>query len=74
MAAFTEYITNEGDRLDSIAYKAYGDVFAWSEIIAANPTLPLQDVYPAGMRVIIPIREETTTAVLDTQKLPPWKR
>lgn len=75
MAAFTEYITNEGDRLDMITYKAYGDVYAWGEILKANPSLPVQDTYPAGIRLMIPIREETVAATaIDTNLLPPWKR
>lgn len=70
---FTEYITQEGDRLDTIAYKAYGDVFAWSLLLSANPSLPIQDTYPAGVRIVVPIIEEPAT-IPATNQLPPWKR
>lgn len=71
---YTEYITNEGDRLDTIAYKAYGDPFAWSELLAANPSLPLRDVYEAGVRLMVPIQEETANTQPSINLLPPWKR
>lgn len=76
MAAFTEYVTNEGDRLDTISYKAYGDVYAWGDILRANPSLPIQSLYPAGIRLMIPIKDQQTDTAsqLNTSLLPPWKR
>lgn len=71
---YTEYITNEGDRLDTIAYKAYGDVYAWDELLKANPSLPIQDKYQAGIRIMVPIQEQTLTNTPATDLLPPWKR
>lgn len=73
MATYTEYITRDGDRLDLICFSAYGDPFNWLPVIDANPALPLQDVYPAGIRLVIPIVEETPSQV-GTALLPPWKR
>lgn len=67
----TEYMTSEGDRLDLIAYKAYGDPFAWQSILDANPSLPIVAVYPAGIKIIIPVVENTT--VTEQDKLAPWK-
>lgn len=73
--AFTEYVTQEGDRLDTITHKAYGDVYAWSEILKANPSLPIQDTYPAGIRLMIPIQEGVDAAPqINSKLLPPWKR
>jgi len=70
---FTEYITNEGDRLDTIAHKAYGDVYAWDDLLKANPSLPIQDTYPAGIRLMIQIKEQAA-ADQSVNLLPPWKR
>lgn len=69
----TEYITLDGDRLDLIAHKAYGNPFDWSPILDNNKALPIQASYPAGIRLVIPV-QETTTEVTDQELLPPWKR
>lgn len=71
--AFTEYITKDADRLDLISFRAYGNAFDWKQIIDANPALPIQDLYPSGIRLVIPIVEEPTNLTV-TALLPPWKR
>lgn len=68
----TEYITIDGDRLDVIAHKAYGDSTKWREIIEANPDLAIMPVYPAGIRIIIPVDEGVD--ILESSFLPPWKQ
>jgi phage tail protein X len=68
----TEYITNDGDRLDLIANKAYGDPFNWAPILDNNPALPVQAIYEAGIRIIVPVEIDQT--VTETDFLPPWKR
>lgn len=68
----TEYITIDGDRLDVIAHKAYGDSAKWREIIEANPDLAIMSVYPAGIRIIIPIDEGVD--IVESAFLPPWKQ
>lgn len=73
MANFTEYITRDGDRLDLICFKAYGDAYNWRPVIDANPALPLQDIFPAGIRLVVPILETPATQT-QTALLPPWKR
>lgn len=70
---FTEYITNEGDRWDTIATKAYGDPFQIGRIIEANVNLPLDSVFEAGIRVAVPIVDVITESI-DPNDLPPWKR
>ena len=70
---FTEYITKDLDRLDLIAFRAYGNAFDWKAIIDANPALPLQDVYPSGIRLVIPIND-TPSGQNQAALLPPWKR
>lgn len=73
MANVTEYITNEGERWDGIAYKAYGDPTAVEDIINANPDVAVTATLEAGIRLQIPIKE-TLAVETDTSLLPPWKR
>lgn len=70
---YTEYLTQQGDRWDTIAFKAYGDAFNVKPIIDANKELYLTEIIPAGRRILIPIieSEEETISAND---LPPWKR
>lgn len=68
---FTEYITKESDRWDLIAWAAYGDVSKMPEIIAANPKVPVYDVLPSGIKLLIPV---SSLPPGDDLSLPPWKR
>jgi phage tail protein X len=70
---FVAYITIQGDRLDSISRKHYGDSDSWGPILAANPTLPILRRYPPGIRVRIPILSTRNSDVSRTT-LPPWKQ
>ena len=70
--AFTEHITKDGQRWDTIAHEAYGDVSKLSDIIAANPEVPITAVLPPGTRLLIPI-VETVAVEVDKSLLPPWK-
>lgn len=75
MSSYTEYITKTGDRWDTITYQAYGDVYRWRDILRANPTLPILDEYPSGVRITIPIiADADSRAEVNKSKLPPWKR
>lgn len=67
----TKYRTTGGDRWDTIAVKAYGDVSLAKIIIAANPTVPITPVLQGGLELFIPIVPGTT---VDKSLLPPWKR
>ena len=50
------YITQEGDMLDQIAYRAYGTEAAVSYILQANYKLSfLKERLPAGLNVILPL-------------------
>lgn len=71
---FIEYVTKDGDRLDTIANKCFGNPFLWKPIIEANPSLPLQDVYLAGTRLAIPVQKVESDSSVNLLKLPPWKR
>lgn len=69
----TEYTTQLNDTIFGISFKAYGTVYRYQELLDANPTLPITMVYPAGLKLIVPVIEsapETTSS----DNLPPWKR
>lgn len=68
----TEYITIEGDRWDTIAFKAYGDATLYPTIQSANPFIPLIDTFEGGVRIQVPILEDVEST--DLSLLPPWKR
>ena len=70
MTDFIEVITNDGDRWDLIAYRVYGDAWAFEPIIVANPDIPIRPRLPGGLRILVPVREVT----VETADLPPWKR
>lgn len=73
MGSFTIYTTVQGDRWDTIAYKAYGDANNFQAIISANSVEPIEDVFPGGVELLIPIIETQPNQV-DESLLPPWKR
>jgi phage tail protein X len=66
------YTTLEGERFDTIAYKAYGDALLFLEIVEANPYVQLNgEPLPAGIILNIPVRERPVT---EQTNLPPWKQ
>jgi phage tail protein X len=69
--SYTKYITQEGDRWDTIAYKAYGVATQITPIIEANPGVAKTPVLPSGITLFIPLMEK---ASINTNLLPPWKR
>jgi len=73
MANFVEYITKQGDRWDTIAFKAYGDATLIDGIIEANPTIVISPILEAGTRVIVPILEQGDIQI-NSELLPPWKQ
>lgn len=73
MASFVEYITKEGERWDTIAFKAYGDPSRVNELIEANPSASILPILPLGTRLKIPVIEQGEVQ-LDSDLLPPWKR
>ena len=72
MADYTEHITQENERWDTIAYKAYGDPTEVNRLLEANPSVPINAVLPAGIRLLVPI-VETVSVEIDKKLLPPWK-
>jgi len=73
MANFVEYVTKQGDRWDTIAFKAYGDSTLINGLIEANPTIVISPILEIGTRVIVPILEQGDIQI-DSELLPPWKR
>ena len=73
MASFVEYVTKQGDRWDTIAFKAYGDASLINGIIEANTSIVISPILEAGTRVIVPILESGEIQI-DSELLPPWKR
>ena len=70
---FQQYVTQDNDHWDTIAYKAYGNAALIEGIIAANPNVGIVDALPGGIVLQIPIIPEEQ-AVVNLESLPPWKR
>lgn len=68
---FTAYKTVQGDRWDTISYKAYGNVEHIHDLIEANPGIPIDTVLSPGITLKVPILE---LATVTSEKLPPWKQ
>lgn len=68
---FTTYTTIEGDRWDTVAFKAYGDANKYSAIVQANPFVPKGVILPSGITLYIPVEDRPN---VNTSLLPPWKR
>lgn len=71
--AVSQYIVKEGDKWDTVAFKAYGDSTRVSGIIEANPSVPITAVLIAGTPLVVPILEDGEI-LIDSELLPPWKR
>lgn len=71
MAETVEYITSQGERWDTVAYKAYGDPMLLHKITEANRGIPLDVVFTDGVKLAIPVLDAVE---IDTNLLPPWKR
>ena len=70
-----EHITTEGERWDTLAWRYYGDPYAYSRIVEANPALDLGPVLPSGQLLLIPILPlAQASQQLTDDSLPPWKR
>lgn len=67
---FYEYITQEGDRWDLIAYQFYGDAEKYEPIIESNPYVAIKPVLPSGIKLQIPVIE--TLQPYKPEGLPPW--
>lgn len=70
MSEYYSYITKDNDRWDLISYKFYSTPNLYEEIIKANPNVPIEPTLPAGIKLKIPVLEESQTIKFE---LPPWK-
>jgi phage tail protein X len=67
---FIAHVTTAGERWDLLAWQYYGDPTEYSVIIMANPRVPIEPVFDAGITVMVPILEQSDVMRAD---LPPWK-
>jgi len=66
------YITTDGDRIDLLAQRFYGNMQGISIIVAANLQVPIEAVFPIGTVLVIPIIDDMQ--IIENENLPPWKR
>jgi phage tail protein X len=69
-AQFILHTTRAGERWDLLAWRYYGDATEYSPIIMANPTVPIEPVFDAGIAIAVPILQKSAVVTAD---LPPWK-
>jgi phage tail protein X len=67
---FIRHLTVAGERWDLLSWRYYGDPTLYSPIIMANPSVPIEPVFEAGIALVIPFVQGSTVALPD---LPPWK-
>ena len=67
---YLDYITENGDTFDSLAFQFYLDEMKSSEIIKANPDYAGVLIFEDTVKLKIPVFEDVSTP--DT--LPPWRR
>ena len=71
MTEFYNYITKDHDRWDMISYLFYNLPTMYEAIIKANPNIPIEPVLESGIKLKIPVLEESKTIKFE---LPPWKK
>lgn len=64
------YITQEGDRWDTIAYKLYKDPYAYNALLLYNPQYAGITVFPAGIQLVVPEIEYEEDI---NEVAPPWQ-
>ena len=71
MTEYYSYVTKDNDRWDLISQHFYNTPTLYEEIIKANPSVKILPILPAGVKLKIPILDESETIKFE---LPPWKR
>ena len=62
----SEYVTKDGDRVDLLVFKFYGDT-KWQQLfLDANPGIAIYDFLPAGLTLYFP---EKPTKIIDEKRL-----
>ncbi len=64
------HVTTAGERWDLLAWQYYGDPTDYSPIIMANPNVPIEPVFDAGLSIAVPLQQQSAVVMAD---LPPWK-
>jgi phage tail protein X len=64
------HITTAGERWDLLAWQYYGNATDYLPIVMANPTVPIEPVFDAGLSIAIPLQQKSNAA---TANVPPWK-
>ena len=67
---FIAHVTVSGERWDLLAWTYYSDASLYSPIIMANPSIPIEPVFEAGLAIAIPLIQVSQST---TTNLPPWK-
>jgi hypothetical protein len=67
---FIVHTTTAGDRWDLLAGRYYGDATDYSPMIVANPNVPIEPIFDAGISIAVPILEKSSLVMTN---LPPWK-
>jgi len=63
------HTTIAGERWDLLSWQYYGSPFLYGGIIMANPAVPIEPVFEAGIVIAIPIIQAAPVA---PNNLPPW--
>ncbi|HKN12983.1 MAG TPA: tail protein X [Candidatus Binatus sp.] len=64
------HTTTASERWDLLAWRYYGDPTDYSPIIVANPNVPIEPVFAAGISIAVPIQQKSAVVAAG---LPPWK-
>ncbi|HVA77882.1 MAG TPA: tail protein X [Candidatus Binataceae bacterium] len=67
---YIAHLTRAGERWDLLAWSYYGDATRFNPIIMANPAVPIEPVFEAGILIQVPVLSANNSATAD---LPPWK-
>lgn len=70
-ARFITHVSAAGERWDLLAWRYYGNAALYGPIIMANPSVPIEPVFEAGLTVLVPILQQSPAASMN---LPPWKQ
>lgn len=71
----SEYLlhtTSENDRWDLLAYHYYGDATLILPLLQANPSVASLALLPAGLKLVVPILEESEVTPDVVSGSVPW--
>jgi len=64
------HVTSAGERWDLLAWNYYGDPTLYGCLVMANPNIPIEPVFEAGLTIMIPVLDKSNVSTIS---LPPWK-